>query len=266
MSALGVSLRQRDNAICKPVLLRETCAEFINLVGALGQGIAFMLSYEGIAMASVTLMSIFLVSRPMLNISFHVEFAIFSAGCIFPLTFNVSAAFKRREAAIKELAELKSNLITLHMNFAMFDIKGGGLAQRETTPTIWKLITSIETCLRGPRHILPETLRAGLVGSIPQCGLGEHDEANKGGGKGLASHEVYDNFASLAELLQRHTHTSFGYGGMETAVSASTERTWQFLQAHRDSKVNIMANLRTSYTWALTLEVETFIPGCNCVV
>jgi hypothetical protein len=168
----------------------------------------------------------------MLNISFHVEFAIFSAGCIFPLTFNISAAFKRREAALDALAELKSNLVAINMNFAMFDIKGGGLAQRETAPTLRKLIASIETCLRGPRHVFPETLRAGLVGSIPQCGLGEHDGANQGGGQGLASHEVYDDFASLAELLQRHTHTSFGYGGLETAVSASTERTWQFLQAH----------------------------------
>ena len=99
--ALGDSLRLRGR---KPVLLQETCAEFINSVGALGQGVAFMLSYEGIAMACVTCVSIFLVSRPMLNISFHVEFAIFSAGCIFPLTFNISAAFKRREAALDALS------------------------------------------------------------------------------------------------------------------------------------------------------------------
>jgi hypothetical protein len=66
-------------------------------------------------------------------------------------------------------------------------------------------------------------------------GLGQGGQADVSQGKQeqtheLASHEVYDDFATLAELLQRHTHSSFGCGGMETAVSTSTERTWQFMQ------------------------------------
>jgi len=55
--------------------------------------------------------------------------------CVCPY-LNCSAAFKRREAAIESLGELKSNLVAIHMNFAMFDIKGGGLAQREAAQTL----------------------------------------------------------------------------------------------------------------------------------
>lgn len=39
--------------------------------------------------------------------SFDVEFTVFSAGCIFPTTFSVEAAFERREAALHHLANLK---------------------------------------------------------------------------------------------------------------------------------------------------------------
>ena len=42
--------------------------------------------------------------------TFHVEFAIFSAGCIFPLTFNVSAAFKRRDAALSSLVRARARV------------------------------------------------------------------------------------------------------------------------------------------------------------
>jgi hypothetical protein len=40
--------------------------------------------------------------------SFNVEFTVFSAGCIFPTTFSVEAAFERREAALQHLARLKA--------------------------------------------------------------------------------------------------------------------------------------------------------------
>ena len=65
--------------------------DFINLTGLLLQGLTYMLTYECLLAAMLTVGSIFLVSRQMLNITFRVEFAIFSAGCIFPLTFNVKA-------------------------------------------------------------------------------------------------------------------------------------------------------------------------------
>ena len=73
--------------------------------------------------------SIFAVSRQVLNITFHVEFAIFSAGCIFPLTFNVSSAFKRRDAALQSLSELKANIIAIYLNMGMFDLSGTARAQ-----------------------------------------------------------------------------------------------------------------------------------------
>ena len=50
------------------LLLREKFSEFINLTGLLGQGLAFMLSYEGLTMAMVTVTSIFLVSREVTNV------------------------------------------------------------------------------------------------------------------------------------------------------------------------------------------------------
>ena len=65
--------------------------DFINLTGLLLQGLTYMLTYECLLAAMLTVGSIFLVSQQVLNITFRVEFAIFSAGCIFPLTFNVKA-------------------------------------------------------------------------------------------------------------------------------------------------------------------------------
>lgn len=219
-----LKLRAHQRLGAKPALswlqLRDKFFEFINLVGLLGQGLAFMLSYEGVAMACVTIVSIFLVSRQVLDVTFHVEFAIFSAGCIFPLTFNVSSAFKRRDEAIEQLARLKSNLIAIHLNFALFDLEGSGAAQRDVEPALRNLVSNVETCLRGPRHILAE--ERGTVALKGKRGRGAVHE--------LAAHAVYDDFARLAQVLQKHTHTSFGFGGMETAVSTSTERTWQFLQ------------------------------------
>ena len=51
-------------------------------------------------MVLVTIATIFLVSQDVLNIAFSVEFTVFSAGCIFPTTFSVEAAFDRREVRI----------------------------------------------------------------------------------------------------------------------------------------------------------------------
>jgi hypothetical protein len=45
------------------------------------------------------------------NCSFNVEFTVFSAGCIFPTTFSVEAAFERREAALQQLARLKARSV-----------------------------------------------------------------------------------------------------------------------------------------------------------
>jgi hypothetical protein len=56
-----------------------------------------MITPETVLMGFLTIIAIFIVSRDVLNISFSIEFTIFSAGCIFPTTFSVEAAFDRRE-------------------------------------------------------------------------------------------------------------------------------------------------------------------------
>ena len=56
-----------------------------------------MITPETMLMGFLTVIAIFIVSKDVLNISFSIEFTIFSAGCIFPTTFSVEAAFDRRE-------------------------------------------------------------------------------------------------------------------------------------------------------------------------
>jgi hypothetical protein len=56
-----------------------------------------MITPATVLMVIVTIIAIFLVSQDVLNIEFSLEFTIFSAGCIFPTTFSVEAAFDRRE-------------------------------------------------------------------------------------------------------------------------------------------------------------------------
>ena len=50
----------------------------------------------------------FFLKTMLIACSFNVEFTVFSAGCIFPTTFSVEAAFERREAALQHLAHLKA--------------------------------------------------------------------------------------------------------------------------------------------------------------
>lgn len=139
--------------------------------------------------------SIFAVSRQVLNITFHVEFAIFSAGCIFPLTFNVSSAFKRRDAALESLSELKANIIAIYLNMGMFDLSGTARAQAEALPIIRHLICNIESCLRGPRNEY-----GGLVwgqNDIDSAGAASSRRQGSTGKHRMASHLVYDDFALL---------------------------------------------------------------------
>ena len=56
-----------------------------------------MITPETVLVGFLTALAIFVVSADVLNISFSIDFTIFSAGCIFPTTFCVEAAFDRRE-------------------------------------------------------------------------------------------------------------------------------------------------------------------------
>jgi len=219
-STMAGKIRQHAMRGRQPTLswvrLRDGAGDVLNLIGLLGQGLAFMFSYEGVAMALLTAASIFLVSRNVLNVTFHVEFAIFSAGCIFPLTFNVSAAFKRRDSALQALSELKSNVVAMYLNFGMFDESGVGLSQREVLPIMRALIADVESCLRGPREE--------YAGTVYWTGSPASEKFRE------TAHRVYDDFALLAEELQKQTFSNFGCHNTGPAVTTSTERTWQFLQ------------------------------------
>ena len=54
------------------------------------------------------------------------------------------AAFKRRDAALSALAELKSNLATTFLNFALLDESGAASAQQAVRPIMLRLVSNVE--------------------------------------------------------------------------------------------------------------------------
>jgi hypothetical protein len=140
----------------KRAALWETCDDHMNKIGEyailLSKGLGAMLTMEAVAMACCTIISIFLVSHQVLDITFQVEFAIFAAGCIFPLTFNVGAAFNRREAALECLSNLKANIFAIYFHFSSFDLTGTGKAEEDALHIFQRLVSNIETHLRGSRE------------------------------------------------------------------------------------------------------------------
>jgi hypothetical protein len=134
----------------------QMCGHNVEKLGELAmmlsQGLSTMLSMEAAGMAFCTIVAIALVCPRMLNISFEVDFAIFSAGCIFPLTFNVGVAFSRREAALEAMSTLKANIFAIYLHFSSFDLTDTGKAAADALPIFQRLLSNIETHLRGKRE------------------------------------------------------------------------------------------------------------------
>lgn len=171
-----------------------------------------MFSFGNLCMAFFTILAIFLVSEKVLNITFDVDFSIFAAGCIFPTTFSVAAAFKRREKVLSELGSFKSSLFALFTHFQFYDVSENREAASKVRGLFLKLVQHLECALRNKRQVT----------STVMC---------EGGQRGSRSfhHLVYDDFAMLAEALQHHIEKSFGYGP-NFKVTSATARSWEFLQ------------------------------------
>eukprot|EP00960_Hanusia_phi_P037639 753040-Hanusia_phi.AAC.4 len=165
----------------------ENVSEYIKIISLLYRGLAFVVSIESLFMSLITILGIFMVSRKVFNVTFTVEFAIFSAGCVFPMTFNVGAAFKRREKALELLATIKSNLISLYLMFVHFDVQGNGEAAQDVLPNFRNLVRHIEVCLRNSKEV-QYTTPVNFEGQIS--------------GERSAAHLVYDDLAIIAMKLQ----------------------------------------------------------------
>uniref|UniRef100_A0A7S4PQU6 Uncharacterized protein n=2 Tax=Guillardia theta TaxID=55529 RepID=A0A7S4PQU6_GUITH len=193
----------------------ENVSEYIKIISLLYRGLAFVVSIESLFMSLITILGIFMVSRKVFNVTFTVEFAIFSAGCIFPMTFNVGASFKRKEKALELLATIKSNLISLFLMFVHFDVEGKGEASRDVLPNFRNLVRNIEVCLRNSKEV-QYTTPVNFDGEVS--------------GDRSAAHLVYDDLAIIAAKLQKHSFGCFGYDYNDKAVGTATQRSWQFIQ------------------------------------
>jgi hypothetical protein len=208
----------------------ERVGEMAKLVAIFWQGIKFMTSYESMLMGLVTVLSIFLVSKRMLNVTYNVEFSIFAAGCVFPITFSIKSAFDRRERAITALAVLKSNLMAVYSHFEMnpadeppcLRVGRGAVGKtspaEELRPLFLHLVHNVELCLRDDKK--RQTTSTVFFEEGQQ-------------GRTAAAHVVYDLFVKIGNKIKEHTPEAFGYGDAEAAPDGM-QRTWQF---HHDAIV-----------------------------
>ena len=192
------------------------------------------------------------------------------------------AAFKRRDAALSALAELKSNLATTFLNFALLDESGAASAQQAVRPIMLRLVSNVETCLRMPRvnsrssfggaagrpavsRALDNRLGSATAGGSRQSRAARDERDGRHARQRRAHAAVYDDFALLAEELQRQTHTNFGYRGMATSVSVATDRAWQYL---KDSVVAFeeVKSLRLSSTSVALRYFSYALINVSCVL
>jgi len=169
------------------------------LFNIFGKGLSFMITPETMLMGFLTVIAIFIVSKDVLNISFSIEFTIFSAGCIFPTTFSVEAAFDRRELAMERLAKLKATIVALFSQFIFLDQSRTGAAAIQIRPLLGNLVDHIEIFCRSP------------------------DQRK-------AAHWVYDDLSRLSESIHAVSLTHFGRSAAK-AVDQPTGLCWGFLGA-----------------------------------